>query len=108
MSSSHTIDMGASMETEEGLAIIDLLNDVSDVLAMDGSKVTFVSEAPQSLGTAGHLTAIELYQCPRGAFILLQEPEGPHRAVAGETAPAAAAGIPEDEIRAHVLGRLDG
>jgi hypothetical protein len=26
-----TIDMGASMETEEGLAIIDALNEVSDV-----------------------------------------------------------------------------
>ena len=37
-----TIDMGASMETEEGLAIIDALNEVSDVQAMAGPEVTFL------------------------------------------------------------------
>ena len=81
-STQQTIDMGASMETEEGLAIIDALNEVSDVLAMEGPRVTFVGDRPEQLPPAGGLQGIELYRCPRGVFLLFREPEGPHWAVA--------------------------
>jgi hypothetical protein len=82
MSQQQTIRMGASMETEEGLAIIDALNEVSDVLAMEGDRVTFVAEPPAALSAPERLSAIELYRCPRGVFLFVQEPEGPHWGVA--------------------------
>jgi hypothetical protein len=78
----QTIDMGASMETEEGLAIIDALNEVSDVVAMDGPRVRFVAESPIQLGPAGRVTGVELYRCGRGVFLLFTEPQGPHWAIA--------------------------
>ena len=77
----QTIDMGASMETEEGLAIIDALNEVSDVLAMDGARVTFVGEGPESVPAPERLAGIDRYRCPRGVFLLFREPQGPHWAV---------------------------
>ena len=79
---SQTISMGASMETEEGLAIIDALNEVSDVLAMEGERVTFVAEPPAALSGPERLAAIELYRCPRGVFLLFKEPAGAHWGVA--------------------------
>lgn len=80
--SPQTIDMGASMETEEGLAIIDALNEVTDVLAMDGPRVTFTADAPQPLSAPERLKGIELYRCPRGLFLFFQEADGPHWGVA--------------------------
>jgi hypothetical protein len=80
--SPQTIDMRASMETEEGLAIIDALNEVSDVLAMEGPRVTFLAEDAASLAAPERLAGIDLYRCPRGIFLLFREPEGPHWAVA--------------------------
>jgi uncharacterized membrane protein YjjP (DUF1212 family) len=102
MPTQHTIDMGASMETEEGLAIIDALNEVSDVLAMEGSRVTFVAEAPTRLGGRGRVREIEAYKCPRGLFLFFQEPEGPHWAVAGATDAEAIDAIHEADLREHV------
>ena len=78
----QTIEMGASMETEDGLAIIDALNEVSDVLAMEGERVTFVADPPARLSGPERFTAIELYRCPRGVFLLFREPQGPHWGVA--------------------------
>jgi len=78
----QTIDMGASMETEEGLAIIDALNEVSDVLSMEGPRVTFVGEGPEPLTPPARLQGIDLYRCPRGLFLLFKEAQGPHWAVA--------------------------
>ena len=66
------------METEEGLQIIDALNEVSDVLSMEGSRVTFVAEPPAALDGPERMTAIELYRCPRGVFLFFKEVEGPH------------------------------
>ena len=76
--SSQTIDMGVSMETEEGLAIIDALNEVSDVLSMDGPRVTFLSEAPRRVDAPERVETVELYRCPRGLFLFIQEQSGPH------------------------------
>ena len=76
--SSQTIDMGVSMETEEGLAIIDALNEVSDVLSMEGPRVTFVSEAPRRLDGPERVEAVALFRCPRGLFLFIQETSGPH------------------------------
>ena len=78
----QVIDMGVNMETEEGLAIIDALNEVSDVLAMEGPRVTFLAEAPQIVTGPERFAGIELYRCPRGAFLFFQEPDGPHWGVA--------------------------
>jgi hypothetical protein len=102
MASEQTIDMGASMETEEGLAIIDALNEVSDVLAMEGPRVRFAGDGPVRLGGVGRLRAVDAYTCPRGVFLFFQEPAGPHWAVVGETAAAAAAAVHEVEVREHV------
>ena len=101
-SNQHTIDMGVSMETEEGLAIIDALNEVSDVLAMAGPRVTFTADAPARLGEVGRLRAVDVYTCPRGTFVFMQEREGPHWAVAAETPTAAVEAIHEDDIREQV------
>ena len=80
--SPQTIDMGASMETEEGLAIIDALNEVTDVLAMEGPRVTFTGDNPKPLTGPEKLQAIQLYRCPRGLFLFFQEASGPHWGVA--------------------------
>ena len=106
MPTQHTIDMGASMETEEGLAIIDALNEVSDVLAMEGSRVTFVADAPTRLGGTGRLREIEAYTCPRGVFLFFQEPHGPHWAVSGTTTDDVIAAIHEEDVRTYVRNRL--
>jgi hypothetical protein len=100
----QTIDMGASMETEEGLAIIDALNEVSDVLAMEGARVTFVGERKASLAPAGRLAGADVYQCPRGWFVLCREAAGPHWAVAGPGLGEALAAIHEDAVREAVRG----
>jgi hypothetical protein len=82
MSQPQTIQMGASMETEEGLAIIDALNEVTDVLAMEGERVTFVADPPKAVSGPERFAGIALYRCPRGAFLFFQEPDGPHWGVA--------------------------
>ena len=79
---SQTISMGASMETEEGLAIIEALNEVTDVLAMEGERVTFTADPPVPLSAPERLNAVELFRCPRGLFLFFQEPDGPHWGVA--------------------------
>jgi|GEM_PF-1037674 len=104
----HTIDMGASMETEEGLAIIDALNDVSDVLAMDGPRVTFVGEGPVQLGAIGRLAAVDAYRCARGVFLFLQEQQGPHWAAAGASLSEALTAIHEDDVRSGVKRETAG
>ena len=76
--SSQTIDMGVSMETEEGLAIIDALNEVSDVLAMEGPRVTFVSEPAKRVDGPERVEGVQLFRCPRGLFLFIQEASGPH------------------------------
>ncbi|MGI8424042.1 MAG: hypothetical protein ACR2NO_08040 [Chloroflexota bacterium] len=102
----HTIDMGASMETDEGLAIIDALNEVSDILAMDGPRVTFFGDGPESVGATGRLTGVHVYRCPRGVFVLFQEADGPHWAVSGASASDVIEQIRDNAIRAHVARHL--
>ena len=79
---SQEIDMGASMETEAGLAIIDALNEVTDVQTMEGANVTFEAEDPQPLACPDHLRAVQLYRCARGLLLFFQEQNGPHWAIA--------------------------
>jgi hypothetical protein len=102
----QTLDMGASMETEEALGIIDALNNTTDVLAMDGAMVQFVADSPVSLGPHGRLVDITAYRCPRGLVIFFQEPEGPHWAVSGPDAAAALEEIHEAPVREFVERRL--
>ncbi|HVG97868.1 MAG TPA: hypothetical protein VNK05_13265 [Chloroflexota bacterium] len=101
---SQTIDMGASMETEEGLAIIDALNEVSDVLAMAGPEVTFVATARGTVAPAGRLPGADLFECPRGWFVLCREADGPHWAVTGDDLAGALEAIHEAEVRDAVAG----
>ncbi|MGH2350851.1 MAG: hypothetical protein ACRDI2_06730 [Chloroflexota bacterium] len=102
----QSIDMGASMETEEGLAIIDVLNEVSDVLAMAGPQVTFVGAKMTTIEPAGRLQGVDVFSCPRGWFILFREPTGPHWSVANEHLDEALADIHEEDLRALVHRRL--
>jgi hypothetical protein len=97
----QTIDMGASMETEEGLAIIDALNEVSDVQAMAGSTVTFLGEQVATVDASGGgaYEAVEAYRCPRGWFLLLRVPGGPHPPASGEDLEAALAAIEDEDLR---------
>ena len=96
---SQTIDMGASMETEAGLAIIDALNEVSDVLAMAGREVTFVGEARGTVAPAGRLPGADLFACPRGWFVLCRESGGPHWAAIGDDLAGAVQNVHEAEVR---------
>lgn len=103
----QTIDMGASMETEEGLAIIDSLNEVSDVLAMAGSKVTFAGTEAGTLSAVGRLQGVDIYSCPRGWFLLMREPHGPHWAVAGDSLERALETIHEPDLRGQVRDHVE-
>ena len=78
----QTIQMGASMETEDGLAIIEALNEVTDVLAMEGERVTFVAAPPVPLARPEHLAAVAVYRCPRGLFLFFEEQARPHWGIA--------------------------
>ncbi len=98
----QTIDMGASMETEEGLAIIDALNEVSDVQAMAGREVTFIGQMRGTVQPAGRLQGADLFACPRGWFILCRESSGARRAVVGADLGDALAGIDDQDVRAAV------
>lgn len=106
-SSEHaTIDMGASMETEEGLAIIDALNEVSDVQAMAGSRVTFIGTRVAGLRGVGQIEGIDVFSCPRGWFVLFRVPGGPHWSVAGSDVSEAAAAVEDEQLRETVLRQL--
>jgi hypothetical protein len=98
----QTIDMGANMETEEGLAIIDALNEVSDVMAMAGRDVTFLGEKRATVAPAGRLPGADLYACPRGWLVFCREEAGPHWAVAGADLESTLAEIHEAEIRGAI------
>lgn len=93
------IDMGASMETEEGLAIIDALNEVSDVQAMAGQEVTFIGELRAAAAPVGRLAGADFYACPRGWFVLCREAAGPHWAVAGADLATALWMIEDENVR---------
>jgi hypothetical protein len=102
----QTIDMGASMETEQGLAIIDALNDVSDVQSMAGSKVAFAGTRVATFAGPGNLDGIDVFSCPRGWFILFRVAGGPNWCTAGSEASEAAAAIDDDALRERVLQQL--
>jgi hypothetical protein len=102
----QTIDMGASMETLEALDIIDALNEVSDVLAMAGPQVTFLGSRRAALGPIGPLQGVDVYECPRGWFLLLRESGGPHRPAAGGDLAQALGGLGDGAIREEVRRRL--
>ena len=94
-----TIDMGASMETEEGLAIIDALNEVSDVQAMAGREVTFLGLRRASVAPLEGLAGAEFYECPRGWLILLRPDEGPSTCVAGEALEEALDDVEDEDLQ---------
>jgi hypothetical protein len=100
-----TIDMGASMETEEGLAIIDALNEVSDVQAMAGREVTFIGQRRASVAPLSHLAdqaqleGADIYECPRGWVILFRVAEGPSWCVAGERLEEALDDIEDEDLQ---------
>ncbi len=102
----QTIDMGASMETEEALNIIDALNEVSDVLSMAGPRVTFVGTKVAALPNVGELAGVDVYSCPRGWVILFRTPNGPHWCTAGTEASEAVAAIEDDGLREIVRQQL--
>ena len=93
------IDMGASMETEEGLAIIDALNEVSDVQTRAGQEVTFIGEARGTVAPAGRIAGADFYACPRGWFVLCREAAGPHWAVAGADLTTTLGMIEDESVR---------
>jgi hypothetical protein len=101
-----TIDMGASMETEEALNIIDALNEVSDVLSMSGPHVTFVGTKVAALANVGELAGVDVYSCPRGWFILFRTTNGPHWCTAGSDASEAVAAVEDDDLREIVRQQL--
>ena len=101
-----TIDMGASMETEEALNIIDALNEVSDVQSMSGPHVTFAGTKVAALANVGELAGVEVYSCPRGWFILFRSRNGPHWCTAGTDAGEAVAAIEDDGLREIVRQQL--
>ena len=101
-----TIDLGASMETESALEIIDALNEVSDVSAMSGPNVTFAGTKVASLPNVGDLAGVDIYSCPRGWFILFRTATGPHWCTSGTTASEAVAAIQDDTLREIVRQQL--
>jgi hypothetical protein len=101
-----TIDMGASMETEEALNIIDALNGVADVLSMSGPHVTFTGTKVAALANVGELAGVDVYSCPRGWFILFRSGSGPHWCTAGTSASEAVAAIEDDGLREIVRQQL--
>jgi hypothetical protein len=94
-----TIDMGASMETEEGLAIIDALNEISDVQAMAGREVTFLGRRRASVTSLGELEGADFYECPRGWLILLRPVEGASWCVAGEALEEALDDVEDEDLQ---------
>ena len=107
-----TIDMGASMETEEALEIIDALNEVSDVSAMSGPHVTFIGTKVATMAGIGGgatgwgLAGVDVYSCPRGWFILFRAQSGPHWCAAGSGASEAVAAIEDEGLRELVHQQL--
>lgn len=106
---SQTIDMGASMETLEALEIIDALNEVSDVLAMAGSQVTFVGTAAAAVDVPDgddDLAGANAYVCPRGWLILLRARQGAHRCAYGADVQEALRNVAAPQIRAGLEREL--
>ena len=101
-----TIDMGASMETEEALSIIDALNEVSDVSAMAGPHVTFAGTKVATLAHVGSLEGVDVFSCPRGWLILFRVAGGPHWCTSGSTASEAVAAVDDAALRAIVGQQL--
>jgi hypothetical protein len=102
----QTIDMGTSMETEHGLTIIDALNEVTDVLAMSGSEVTFAGTKVAGLAGSGRIDGVDVYSCAGGLFILVRVSGGPHWATSGSTASEAVGAIDDEALREQVLAGL--
>ena len=102
----QTIDMGVSMETEEGLEIIDVLNEVSEVRAMAGHLVTFVGALVGRSGPLGDLTTIEAYRCSGGVLLHVVTASGPHWAVGGTTGTEAVALIQDASLHQPVTAWL--
>src|SRR5438552_1292500 len=101
-----TVDMGASMETEAALEIIDALNDVSDVSAMSGPNVTFAGTKVAAMAKVGDLAGIDVYSCPRGWLILFRTAAGPHWCTSGTDASEAVAAVQDDTLREIVRQQL--
>jgi hypothetical protein len=101
-----TIDMGASMETEEALNIIDALNEVSDVLSMSGPHVTFVGTKVAEMPQVANLSGIDVYSCPRGWFIHFRARTGPTWCTAGTEGSEAVAAIEDEGLREIVRQQL--
>ncbi len=104
----QTIDMGVSMETEEGLEIIDVLNEVSEVRAMAGHLVIFVGALVGTSGPIGDLTTIEAYRCAAGVLLHAVTASGPHWAVGGTTGAEAVSMIQDASLHPPVIAWLAG
>lgn len=101
----QTIDMGTPMESEEGLQIIDVLNEVGDVRAMSGPLVTFVGTLLGATGPIDNLTRVEAYRCPGGIFLHAVTTDGPHWATGGATVAEAVAAIEDPDLR-HTIASV--
>ena len=102
----HVIDMGTPMESLEGLTIIDILNEVSEVRALSGRLVTFVGTRVGSTGPVAGLADVEAYACPNGTFLHGVTIDGPHWAYGGATMAAAIEAIEDDDVRDDVAAAL--
>jgi hypothetical protein len=102
----HVIDMGAPMESLEGLTIIDVLNEVSDVRALSGRLITFIGKHLGSTGPVVGLADVEVYACPHGIFLHGVTADGPHWATGGTTVAEAIAAIEDSDVRDDVAAAL--
>jgi hypothetical protein len=102
----HVIDMGTPMESLEGLTIIDILNEVSEVRALSGRLVTFVGTRLGSTGPVAGLADVEAYACPGGTFLHGVTMDGPHWATGGATIADATQAIEDDVVRDIVAAAL--
>lgn len=103
----HTIDMGTPMESLEGLAIIDVLNEIGDVRALAGALVTFTGTHLGATGPVAGMADVEAYACPGGAFLHGIVAGGPNWATGGPTIADAVAAIEDDDARALVGAALE-
>jgi len=105
-----TLDIGIGTETEAGLAILEALLGVTEVLEIDGPALTFQGRELAGLGPLGRFRAVRLFACPRGHFLYFAEcsPDAPPWAAGGGSMSEALAAIHEAEVRRQVAEALRG
>lgn len=101
-----TLDMGVGMETEEGLAIIEALDRVTDVLEMAGSQVRFAGQRVTEVGSYGHISGCDVFAGRRGSILFFRESCDQSWAVSGTSLDEALAAVEDRDVAAHVRANL--